>query len=160
VNLKMNQVKIHHQLQYITFRLDHNLIGINIREIREIVPKFKITRVQKSPDFILGLMNLRGQILTIFDIGVFLGLEKRQVSKQSHIIIFKHKDVGFIVDQIGDLVSAKEKSIESIPANIESEIQKYMENIVNLPDELLMILNAEKILVSTQKASQSPKEIL
>jgi len=146
----MNLIKIDHKFQYITFRLANNLIGVSILTVREIVPKFKITEVQKSPDFVLGLMNLRGQILTIFDVGVLFGFEKRQIHSDSHIIIFKHKDVGFIVDQIGDVVGVNDKNIESIPANIEPEIQKYMENIVNLPDEILMVMNAKKVLAYTQ----------
>ncbi len=146
----MNLIKIDHKFQYITFRLANNLIGVSILAVREIVPKFKITEVQKSPDFVLGLMNLRGQILTVFDVGVLFGFEKRQIHSDSHIIIFKHKDVGFIVDQIGDVVGVNDKNIESIPANIEPEIQKYMENIVNLPDEILMVMNAKKVLAYTQ----------
>ncbi len=156
----MNLIKIDHKSQYITFRLANNLIGVSILAVREIVPKFKITEVQKSPDFVLGLMNLRGQILTVFDVGVLLGFEKRQIHSDSHIIIFKHMDVGFIVDQIGDVVGANDKNIEPIPANIEPEIQKYMENIVNLPDEILMVMNAKKVLASTQVQDENTKDFI
>ncbi len=156
----MNLIKIDHKSQYITFRLANNLIGVSILAVREIVPKFKITAVQKSPDFVLGLMNLRGQILTIFDVGVLLGFEKRRIHSDSHVIIFKHKNVGFIVDQIGDVVGAIDKNIESIPANIEPEIQKYMENIVNLPDEILMVMNAKKVLAYTQAQDEDPRDFI
>ena len=146
----MNLTKFYHKFQHVTFRLADNLIGINILDIREIVPYIKITKVQQAPAFVLGLINLRGQILTILDIGVFLGLEKRNTHSETHIIIFKHKDVGFIVDQIGDVIGTDQKHIESIPANIEPDIQKYMVNIINQPEEILMILNAQKILSFTQ----------
>ncbi len=151
----MNQVKIESKSQYVTFRLSHNLIGINILDIREIVPYIKVTEVQQSQDFVLGLMNLRGQILTVLDIGVLLGFEKRKIHSQSHIIIFKHKKVGFIVDQIKDVLDMENKNIESIPANIEPGIQTYMENIISLPKEILMILNAKKILSYTQKHEET-----
>ncbi len=156
----MNLIKIDHKSQYITFRLANNLIGVSILAVREIVPKFKITQVQKSPDFVLGLMNLRGQILTVFDVGVLLGFEKRQIHSDSHVILFKNKDVGFIVDQIGDVVGANDKNIESIPANIEPEIQKYMESIVNLPDEILMVMNAKKVLAYTQAQDKDTKDFI
>ncbi len=156
----MNLIKIDHKSQYITFRLANNLIGVSILAIREIVPKFKITEVQKSPEFVLGLMNLRGQILTVFDVGVLLGFEKRHIHSDSHVIIFKHKEVGFIVDQIGDVVGANEKNIESIPANIEPEIQKYMESIVNLSGEILMVMNAKKVLATTQAQDEDTKDFI
>ncbi|MBU1342305.1 MAG: chemotaxis protein CheW [Proteobacteria bacterium] len=157
----MNLIKIHHKSQYVTFRLADNLIGINILDIREIVPYIKITQVQQTPAFVLGLINLRGQILTVLDIGVLLGLEKREAHSKSHIIIFKHKNVGFIVDQIGDVIGTDQKHMESIPANIDANIQKYMENIINLPDEILMILNAKKVLSYMQtKDEKTPKEYL
>lgn len=145
----LNLTKLNHSFQYVTFRLAHNLIGVNILDIREIVPYVRITQVQQAPEFVLGLMNLRGQILTILDIGVLLGLESRRIHSDTHIFIFKHRDVGFVVDQTGDVVGADQEHIESIPANIDPGIQKFLENIINLPDEILMILNAKKILSQT-----------
>ncbi len=154
----MNSSRLDHKFQYVTFRIAHNLIGINIKDIREIVPYIKITEIQQADEFVLGLINLRGQILTIFDVGVLLGLEKRVVHAESHIIVFKHKDVGFIVDQIGDVIGTDKKNIESIPANIEPAAKKYMESIINLPEEILMILDAEKVLLNTRPNTEISKE--
>ncbi len=154
----MKLTTFHHQSQCVTFRLAHNLIGIDILDIREIIPCKRITRIAQSPQFVLGLMNLRGQILTILDIGVLLGLEKRVIHLDSYVIIFKHKDVGFIVDKIGDVVGIEQKLIEAIPANIEPGIQEYMEHIISLPDEILMLLDAKKVLLNTLLHSQGHKE--
>ncbi|MCF6246836.1 MAG: chemotaxis protein CheW [Desulfobacula sp.] len=150
--------KLAHQSQCVTFRLDHNMIGINILDIREIIPCKKITHIARSPQFVSGLMNLRGQILTILDIGVLLGLESRIIHSDSYVIVFKHKNIGFIVDKIGDVVGIEQKLIEAIPANIDPAIQEYMEHIVNLPDEILMLLNAKKVLSNTLLQSQGHKE--
>jgi purine-binding chemotaxis protein CheW len=111
----MNQTRLESKSKYVTFRLSNNLIGFNILDIREIVPYIKVTDVQQSQDFVLGLMNLRGQILTVLDIGVLLGLEKRTIHSESHIIIFKHKKVGFVVDQIKDVIGTEHKNMESYP---------------------------------------------
>ena len=152
----MNLTKLNHTLQYVTFRLAQNLIGVNILDIREIVPCARITRVQQAPEFVMGLMNLRGQILTVLDIGVMLGLTKCRIHPDTHIFIFKHRDVGFAVDQTGDVIGTDPEHIEAVPANIESGIQKFLENIINLPDEVLMILNAKKLMSQTQY--EVPKE--
>jgi purine-binding chemotaxis protein CheW len=156
----MNLTKLNHQSRYVTFRLARNLIGIDILDIREIIPHIKITKVHQAPEFVSGLINLRGQTLIVLDIGILLGFEKRHIHSDSHIIIFKHKNVGFIVDQVNDVVSADQKYIDSIPANIEPGIQRYMENIVNLPEEILIILNADKILSYTQTRHETSEGYL
>lgn len=140
--------------RYVTFKLDDNLVGINILDIREIVPYIKITQVAQSPEFVMGLINLRGQILVVFDIGVLLGLGKRTFGKDSHIILFKHKDVGFIVDKIGDVISTDKEFSEDIPANIDSGIKEYMEKIINFSGDILLILDAQKILSKTLSGQQ------
>ncbi len=155
----MKLSELTHQSQCVTFRLAHNLIGINILDIREIIPCKKITHVAQSQQFVSGLMNLRGQILTILDIGVLLGFEKRVIHPSSYVIVFKHKNVGFIVDKIGDVVGIEQKLIGAIPANIEQDIQEYMEYIINLPDEILMLLNAKKVLSNTLLQRQNHKEL-
>ncbi|MBU1194872.1 MAG: chemotaxis protein CheW [Proteobacteria bacterium] len=141
--------------RYVTFKLADNMAGINILDIREIVPYIKITPVAKSPEFVLGLINLRGQILVVFDIGVLLGLEKRTFNKDSHIILFKHKDVGFIVDRIGDVITMDKEVSDDIPANIDSGIKEYMEKIINFSGDILVILDAGKILSKTLSGQPS-----
>jgi len=145
----MQADKFNHQSQCVTFRLDQSLMGVNILDIREIVSCRKITAIARAPEFVMGLMNLRGQILTVLDIGVLFGFEKRAVTKESFVIIFKQKNLGFIVDRIGDVVGVDPAHIESIPANIDPGIQTYMAHVINLPEELLMMLDAEKILSDT-----------
>ena len=146
--------------KYVTFRLAQALIGVNILDIREIVSCTRSTKVQQAPEFVFGLMNLRGQILTILDIGVLLGQKKSQIHSNSHVFIFKHTNVGFIVDQIGDVVAIDKKQIEVTPANIKPGIQKYMDHIINLPEEILMILNAKKVLSFVQTKNETSGEYL
>lgn len=142
----MGITELNHQSQCVTFKLARNLIGVNILDIREIVPCKRVTGIAKAPEFVQGLMNLRGQILTVLDIGVLLGLEKREVRKESYVIVFKHRPVGFIVDKIGDVVAIDQDLVGPIPANIEPGIQEYMESILTMPDDILMLLDAKKIL--------------
>lgn len=146
--------------QYITFSLARNLMGVDILDIREIIPCTRVTRVHRAPRFVMGLMNLRGQILTILDIGVLMGIEKQGKKFGSHIIVFKHANVGFAVDQIGDLFDVDKEKIESIPVNIDPQIQKYSDTIINLPDGVMMIVNAGKIIACIRTETRSSKEDL
>lgn len=142
----MGTTGLNHQSQCVTFKLAHNLIGVNILDIREIVPCRRIARIAQAPEFVLGLMNLRGQILTVLDIGVLLGLDIRTVHEGSHVIIFKRNPVGFIVDKIGDVVGIDRDQVGAVPANIAPGIQDYMEGILTLPEDILMLLDAKRIL--------------
>jgi purine-binding chemotaxis protein CheW len=132
--------------QYISFRLAHTLMGIDILDIREIVPCSRITRVQLAPRFVLGLVNLRGQILTILDIRVLLGLDSPDQVSDGHVIVFKHANVGFAVDQIGDVSSIDRGKIESVPANVTPGVQAYADAVISLQEGVMVILNAHKIL--------------
>ncbi|MFH2093289.1 MAG: chemotaxis protein CheW [Pseudomonadota bacterium] len=146
-------------VRYVTFELADNLFGIDILTIREIVPEVQITRVQQAPEVVLGLMNLRGQILTVLDMGVLLGLDKVQTDNNSHIIIFKHRDVGFIVDQIGDVIAVGQHRIEPVPANIDAMVKTYLDHIIHLDDQIIMVLNGQKILAYNPADHSGIKDI-
>lgn len=155
----MNDIdNFNHNVRYITFKLADNLIGIDILDIREIVPRVKITKVQQASQVVQGLMNLRGQILTVLDIGVLLGFEKTRMDQDSRVIIFKHRDVGFLVDQIGDVVAIDQQQIEPVPANIDIAIKRYLDHIIHLNDQIIMALNSQKILAYTPNDHPSAEE--
>jgi len=123
--------------QYSTFRLGDRLFGLDLMMIREINRILDITPVPHANSHIRGLINLRGQIVTILDLGVRLGLERQEILDTSHNIILKttaelasvkHEGaqpyttsndlVGFLVDAIGDVVEADESTIEPPSANV------------------------------------------
>jgi len=132
--------------QFVTFRIDMYLMGIDILAVREINRFLDITPVQHVQDYIRGLINLRGQTVTVFDLGVRLGLSARILTDNSHNIILKKDAVGLLVDCIGDVTEAEETEIELPPANVGKIEEKFVVGVVKLEDELLVILSAEKIL--------------
>ena len=149
-----------HNFQYISFRLAHTFMGIDILDIREMVPCNRMSRVHCAPWFVMGLLNLRGQILTLLDISVLLGFEKPGRISGSHIIVFKQANVGFAVDQIGDVFTIDRERIESVPININPGIQKYADTVINLPAGIMILLNAGKIISCIRTEARSLKEDL
>ena len=121
--------------QFATFRLGDRMFGIDVRIIREINRILDITPLPFSADYVRGLINLRGQIVTILDLGLRLGLPRRGTGPGSHNIILKRTSelvalpgapggvpdttsedpVGFLVDAIGDVVDVEESGIEPSP---------------------------------------------
>ncbi len=132
--------------KFVSFRIEDYLMGMDILQIREINRFLDITPVQNAPEFIRGLLNLRGQVVTVFDVGLKIGLSKRELSPMSHNIIFKYTDAGFLVDSIGDVVDVPENMIERPPANMSPHMARYVEAVARLDEELFIILSAENIL--------------
>jgi len=133
-------------IQFVTFRIDTLLFGIDVLKVREINRVLDITEVQHSPKHIRGLVNLRGQVVTIFDMGVRLGLDPRIISEESHNIVLKREPVGLLVDAIGDVVQTDQDSIEQPPANVSGIESDFMAGVVRQNKELILILSTDKIL--------------
>ena len=143
-------------VQYITFRIGRRLLGVDVLRVREINRVLDITPVQHAPEYVRGLVNLRGQTVTIFDLGVRLGLAPRKIGEESHNVVLKGHAVGLLVDSIGDVVKTKEHDVEPPPANI-GEIQgAFVCGVAKLEDELLMILSVGKILEYVPAENSEP----
>lgn len=132
--------------QFISFRLDDYLAGISILKVREINRLVDITPVQHAPEYVRGLINLRGQTVTVFDLGVRLGLGPRIVTEETHNIILKGDAVGLLVDNIGDVVDASGGEIKAPPANLGGIAREFIESVVKLERELMIVLSSENIL--------------
>jgi purine-binding chemotaxis protein CheW len=152
--------------QYVTFHLRGQLFGLEILLVREINQIIECTQVQHAPPFILGLVNLRGQIVTIFDLCVRLGLASSQATDTTHNVVMKSNDelavigaregrgdlrssddmVGLRVDAIGEVVELEEERIEPAPANIGQVSARFIAGVVALPGELLVLLRPEELL--------------
>jgi len=132
--------------QFVTFRIGSDLFGIDVRSVREINRVLDATPVPHAPEYVRGLVNLRGQTVTVFDLGVRLGLPRREITGESHNVVLKGDLVGLLVDAIGDVLQCDESEIEPLPANTSSGEGKFIEAVVKLRDELLVVLSAARIL--------------
>jgi purine-binding chemotaxis protein CheW len=145
--------------RFVTFHLDDRLYGLDILTVQEINRYLEITPVPHAPEHVRGLVNLRGQIVNIFDLGVKLGLARREINPDSHNVVLKsmyhesgeesheEKDrVGLLVDMIAEVVETDEKDIEPPPANIGGGDQLYVSGVVRLEDDLVAILDAKELL--------------
>jgi len=132
--------------QFVTFRLDDRFLGLDILKVLEINRILDITPVPHAPEYIRGLVNLRGQTVTVFDLGVRLGLGPREVRRSSYNLILKEHNVGLVVDDIGDVIEAPESQMERPPANLQGIGVEFIHSVVKLREELLVILSSDSIL--------------
>lgn len=141
--------------QFISFFIDEYLMGIDILKVREVNLLLDITPVQHAQDYVRGLINLRGLIVTVLDLGVKLGRPPGSVTEESHNIILKSDDVGILVDRLGEVVDAREDELEPLPANLEVRNSKYFEGVIKLDTDLLMIISPEKLLEQIDRGSET-----
>jgi purine-binding chemotaxis protein CheW len=151
--------------QYTTFYIDEMHCGIDILLVKEINRQLEISEVAGAPDFIRGLLNLRGQIITVIDIGVRLGFAARQLTARSRCIVLKTSAelallphsaeleeettgemVGLFVDRIGDMITVPDKEIQTPPANFGNIDSRYLKGVIQRASDLLVILQIDAAL--------------
>ncbi len=135
-------------LEFSTFYVGGALCGINILNIQEINKHFEITKVPQSSEYIEGILNLRGRIVTIVDLGRKLGLDPVNKDKDNRNIIVNSDDehIGLLIDSISDVVIAKKDDIEPAPSNIGGMKGKYFQGVIKTEKQLIGILDIDEVL--------------
>lgn len=154
-------------MQIVTFYIKDKMYGVDIRLVNEANPNPSIFPVPLSGPYIRGLVNIRGQVVLVFDIAILFGYPKSPITDESHIIIMKveqallripeldskidiskfgNKPIGFLVDKIGEVLNIVDEKIEPPPQRDSNADSMYMEGIVKLKNQVLIILNPEQII--------------
>lgn len=131
-----------------TFYVGDALCGMDILKVQEINKLMQMTKVPQAPDYVLGILNLRGQIVTIIDLGKKLGLGSTDISQDPRNIIVNSAGghVGLLVRKISDVVSADMNKREAAPANMRGIQGEYFNGVYKTDNNLIGILNVEKVL--------------
>jgi purine-binding chemotaxis protein CheW len=135
-------------LQLVSFKIGAEEFGVDILKVQEINKMTSITKVPNAPDFVEGVINLRGRVIPIIDLRTRLGLEKIEHTKDTRIIVVEldGKTVGFIVDAVNEVLRIPAGITEKPPelvAGIESD---YITAVGKLEDRLLILLDLDKVL--------------
>lgn len=131
-----------------TFYVGEALCGMDILKVQEINKLMEMTKVPQAPDYVMGILNLRGQIVTIIDLGKKLGLSEISVDESSRNIIVNSDNeyIGLLVSRIGDVVEADWAKVERPPANIGGLQGTYFKGVFKMDDRLIGILDADQVL--------------
>ena len=131
-----------------TFFVGDALCGMDILNVQEINKHMEMTKVPQSPDCVMGILNLRGQIVTIIDLGKRLGLSSTVLDHDSRNIIVNSAGeyIGLNVQRISDVVQADLDTVEPPPANISGVQGRFFEGVYKTEDRLIGILNLEEVL--------------
>ncbi|MCX7747019.1 MAG: chemotaxis protein CheW [Clostridia bacterium] len=136
--------------QFVVFLLGKEEYGVDIQKVTTIEKIMTIARVPKTPDYIRGVINLRGEIIPTFDLRKKFGLPQVEETEDTRIIIVKIEEVvfGIIVDAVMEVLQLDEEAVESI-TNITSDVSMdYILGVGKIGDRIVTLLNLEKLIVS------------
>lgn len=137
------------------FRIDNDLFGIDILHIQEINKNLTFTQVYKAADYVKGVMNLRGQIVTVIDLRVKFNYPRNRLHIGNRVIIvkFKSESVGLLVSSMEDITEVEPERIEASTARIDGVDAAYFAGVYKLENELVNILDVEQILYEDESSS-------
>ena len=135
-------------IQFIVVRLGEEQYGIDIRYIDNIVRMQRITHVPKLPEYLKGVINMRGEVIPVLSIRLKMGLEADEITKATRILIVKLEEdgnVGFIVDEVKEVVTLYEADIERISSDIAAERGSLINAVGKHNGELISIFDLAAI---------------
>ena len=135
-------------IQLVVISLDGELYGIRILAVREILKIPHITRLPCAPDYILGVISVRGEVHVVVDLKRFLRLGASHMAEQSRIILVESGDLaaGLLIDTMVDIIHVPETSLLPLTDGSFSAIQQYMEGKLRWNDQLITLLQLETII--------------
>lgn len=125
---QVNQAQDDQVLQYVTFRLDDETYGINVMQIQEVLRYTEIAPVPGAPDYVLGIINLRGNVVTVIDTRRRFGLADAEVTDATRIVVMESSSqvMGILVDSVAEVVYLKASEIETAPNVGNEESAKFI----------------------------------
>jgi purine-binding chemotaxis protein CheW len=139
-------------LQWVTFRLDGETYGINVMQVQEVLRYTEIAAVPGAPSYVLGIINLRGNVVTVIDTRHRFNLQQGEVTDNTRIVIIEtdRHVIGIMVDSVAEVVYLRQSEIESAPNVGNEESAKFIQGVCHKNDELLILIDLNKLLSSEE----------
>ena len=134
--------------ELITFGIEGQLFGIDIMTIREIRAWSPVTRLPSVPDYVAGVVNLRGTVLPVIDLSVRLGWPVTETTPRNPIVVteFQGQSRGLIVHDVNDIVSIDSETMQQPETGAQDSVSHFLEGIAPLDNEMVMVLDLAKLM--------------
>ncbi len=138
--------------KYLTFFIGKEMYGIDISYVTEIVGIQEITKMPDMPDYIKGIINLRGIIVPLIDIRLRFSMEEKEYDDRTCIVVvdFAGTSIGLIVDSVSEVIDLSETSIVDLPHNSIGLSNRYIKNIGKLDSNVILLIDCEKLLTDDE----------
>ena len=165
--------------QIATFSVGNIMLGFDIQIIKEVYRHINLTQIPGIPTHVAGLMNLRGKIVTVIDLGVCLNIAQDEKEKDNRLLIMKTEAevgqyqyslkvknknigndiVGFLIDHMSDVLEVKDTEVISTPPNVNEVDTEFIEGVIELGNDLVILLDVaailDKVLEITNKTEEN-----
>ena len=135
-------------LQWVTFQLEEETYGITVMQVREVLRYSEIARVPGAPDYVLGIINLRGNVVTVIDTRSRFGLMQGEITDNTRIIVIESERqvIGILVDSVAEVVYLRSSEIDTTPSVGTDESAKFIQGVSNRDGKLLILVDLNKLL--------------
>ncbi|RPI07153.1 MAG: purine-binding chemotaxis protein CheW [Ignavibacteriae bacterium] len=156
INVKVHKeikVQAEEMLQLVSFNIGQEEFGLGIQSIQEINRMVEITRVPNAPEFVSGVINLRGKVIPIIDLRKRFGFPPKESDRNTRIIVVELGEmvVGFIVDAVSEVLRIPRSITEPPPSIVAGIGSEYITAVAKLENRLLILLDLERILLDKEK---------
>lgn len=134
--------------KYLTFNIGEEEYGIEIRYVTEIIGIQKITDLPDTPNFVKGVINLRGKVIPVIDVRLRFLLEERDYDERTCIVVVNINDiaVGLIVDAVSEVLDIPDTDVEDPPKVNKGSGSRYIQGLGKVGDAVKILLNIQKLL--------------
>ncbi len=141
-------------MQWVTFRLGDEKYGINVMQVQEVLRITEIAPVPGAPSYVLGIINLRGNVVTVIDTRSRFGLMPKEPDDYTRIVIIESEGhiIGIQVDSVAEVADLRASEIETAPNVGNEESSKYIQGVTSRDNQLLILVDLNKFLSDEEKA--------
>ncbi|MDD6319105.1 MAG: chemotaxis protein CheW [Succinatimonas hippei] len=134
--------------RWVTFKLGQEIYGVNVMQVREVLRYTDIAPVPGAPSYVLGIINLRGNVVTVIDTRQRFGLPSADVTDNTRIMIIESDNhvVGILVDSVAEVVDLNTNDIDDTPNVGTEESAKFISGVCNRDNDLLILIDLTKLL--------------
>ena len=139
--------------QLVSFHVGNEEFGLEILKVQEIIRSQELTRVPNLPDFVEGVINLRGSVIPVIGLRRCLGLDCRDKDQQTRIVVVEVNGnvVGFVVDSVSEVLRIPADTVEP-PPRIGRVEREYISGVGKLDSRLLLLLDIDKLMTMSEQA--------
>ncbi|HEX3464468.1 MAG TPA: chemotaxis protein CheW [Candidatus Elarobacter sp.] len=148
-------------VQVVSFKLGSEEYGVDIAQVQEINRMVSVTHVPRAPQFMEGVINLRGQLIPIIDLRARFGMPRTEHTKNTRIVVTEigTKRVGMVVDSVSEVLRLPTDQIEDAPEMITGVDTEYIRGVGKIEDRLIILLDLAKIISTSEKRDLESTEV-
>ena len=139
-------------LRWVTFRLGDETYGINVMQVQEVLRMTEIAPVPGAPSYVLGIVNLRGNVVTVIDTRNRFGLQPIEPDDATRIVIIETEGhiIGVLVDSVAEVVNLQSSEIETPPNVGNNESARYIQGVYSRDGQILILVDVNKLLTTEE----------